>query len=225
MLWIAFFLYLCHRSQHLINIFKKSTLCCELLSFCIFVTGHNTPWLVIDEVAQLWIAFFLYLCHRSQHLVNEFFEVLNGCELLSFCIFVTGHNTVHQTRSHHCVVVNCFLFVSLSQVTTPHDLRYPLFRGLWIAFFLYLCHRSQHPAGAAVSPSPMLWIAFFLYLCHRSQHLRSSRFSLWDSCELLSFCIFVTGHNTRWIALKYCEVVVNCFLFVSLSQVTTPQFG
>ena len=37
------------------------------------------------------------------------------------------------------------------------------------------------------------------------------------SCELLSFCIFVIGHNTYLPRISEALGVVNCFLFVSLS--------
>ena len=43
---------------------------------------------------------------------NEIDEL--RCELLSFCIFVIGHNSLKEECLRDIVVVNCFLFVSLS---------------------------------------------------------------------------------------------------------------
>ena len=113
MLWIAFRLYLWHighndwaifkNTLHVVNCFQivsltywsqlltkisKSSLCCELLSDCIFDILVTTDMLFYSVNQLLWIAFRLYLWH-------------------------IGHNFCAPIPTGE-IVVNCFQIVSLT---------------------------------------------------------------------------------------------------------------
>ena len=164
------------------------SICCELLSFCIFEILNTVPLLIQLITVLLWIAFILYLWNIEHScsnctcihitVVNCFhfvslkywtqwtsclFRVCFGCELLSFCIFEIL-NTVYGDLS--------FQYIKL-----------------WIAFILYLWN-IEHSCFINRSYNLVVVNCFhFVSLKYWTQFFLNS-FGTWDSCELLSFCIF-----------------------------------
>ena len=161
-LWIAFSLYLWNiehnagfresRRYPVVNCFQfvslkywaqpgdtsgSRTICCELLSVCIFEILSTTKVLIFAFARSLWIAFSLYLWNIEHN------TVLRGCP--------------------GCQVVNCFQFVSLKYWAQPRQIGRSWTIScelLSVCIFEILSTTSLMTA----SPRSLLWIAFSLYL-------------------------------------------------------------
>ena len=175
--------------------FVQSTLCCELLSICIFEILNTTKLWMMIILVKLWIAFDLYLWNIE-------------------------HNHLNSTERLRCVV-NCFRFVSLKYWTqllrvwgyalqccellsicifeilnTTLNLSINPFYLLWIAFDLYLWNIEHNLAPKLTSVIAVVNCFRFVSLKYWTQLSR-----IWQkmsySCELLSICIFEILNTTQ----------------------------
>ena len=139
-LWFAFRLYLWHIGLQQSILLPSSSLCCDLLSDCIFdiLVYSNasivsikiivvicfqivslTYWFTAilqtrTDTLQLWFAFRLYLWHIGLQHWDRIKVILCGCDLLSDCIFDILVYSLGTFVEFFFGVVICFQIVSLT---------------------------------------------------------------------------------------------------------------
>ena len=215
-LWFAYRMYLwCVESQAAVWGTLVS-LCCDLLTECIFdvwnhkdsdqrakaryvviclqnvslMCGITRQSILFVIQSKLWFAYRMYLwCVESQ--AWTWGRVLKlGCDLLTECIFdVWNHKRYQMGRSRARVVI-CLQNVSLM---------------CGITSFVYLLIEQRR-----------LWFAYRMYLwCVESQDFSYKNID-WHCCDLLTECIFdVWNHKSLDIITRVISVVI-CLQNVSL---------
>ena len=175
-------------------------------------------------------------------------SLLPCCDLLSNCIFDVLKNNTEQERLANYMVVICFQIVSLTYWKTTVWCGKEEISKLWFAFKLYLWRIEKQPIvnlnragtvvicfqivsltywkttrGRIVLRAAWLWFAFKLYLWRIEKQHGWTKRSPWNSCDLLSNCIFdVLKNNHTAIANAIIDVVI-CFQIVSLTYWKTTS--
>ncbi len=120
--WLHF-VFLCPALQPNCSVFPNSV-CCELITFCIFMPGFTARHFFFWLDAQLWIDYILYfyarlysslcgwnpkgtvvnwlhfvfLCPALQHVLLRL-QLFSRCELITFCIFMPGFTALASQLS------------------------------------------------------------------------------------------------------------------------------
>jgi hypothetical protein len=235
LLWIAFSLYLWYIEHNLqseivfqiqvVNCFQfvsliywaqlanlgsMSTICCELLSVCIFDILSTTTTIMMNVASALWIAFSLYLWyieHNYSHSRHSRYSVVNCFQFVSL-IYWAQLIKLYPRSTISCELLSVCIFDILSTTLTA---RYLAFLALWIAFSLYLWYIEHNFAGGWQSWSLVVNCFQFVSLIYWAQ-LTTADHMLARSCELLSVCIFdilsttpfskLINQGTLWIAFS-----------------------
>ena len=168
MLWIAFRLYLWHwnhnrariheRDRKVVNCFQIVSLTlepqllnsnhsitsgCELLSDCIFDIGTTTSIFWAMRLAELWIAFRLYLWHWNHNQRFSFLRrslVVNCFQIVS----LTLEPQLYHAERHYSIRCELLSDCIFDIGTTTGRFRCFLSGLLWIAFRLYLWHWNHN---------------------------------------------------------------------------------
>ncbi len=125
--------------------------------------------------------------------------LIDGCDLLSICIFAGMNHSCWPRRWCRPHVVICFQFVFLQG---------------WIT------------ASRRSSCWPfVLWFAFNLYFCRDESQQEDPRPLVRERCDLLSICIFAGMNHSSDKAKGNKSSVVICFQFVFLQGWITASRG
>ena len=223
LLWFAFKLYLWRIEKQRFSLYRKGAARCDLLSNCIFDVLKNNiqskllPWekvVICFQIVSLtywkttdftsvivscllWFAFKLYLWRIEKQHYEYSRNYIQGCDLLSNCIFDVLKNNISMRSLLNGWVVICFQIVSLTYWKTTSFNVLNSRPPLWFAFKLYLWRIEKQQ-----------WICFCIAIC---------------SCDLLSNCIFDVLKNNRPHWRNEGKDVVICFQIVSLTYWKTTK--
>ena len=100
------FSYLWHNRRH--N--NKRIFCCELLSFSYLWHIRNSPSTFLNTLPSVVNCFHFHIFDISETVLNQFKEVYNSCELLSFSYLWHIRNSGVGHAVTRLSVVNCFHF-------------------------------------------------------------------------------------------------------------------
>ena len=138
-------------SAHVVNCFH----------FCIFELSKASDLWRLGSLKQLWIAFIFVSLNYQKHLLIFSFDILYGCELLSFLYLWTIKSISYFISFLFISVVNCFHFC--------------------------IFELSKASLVCSASKRWMLWIAFIFVSLNYQKHLILHIILVHLCCELLSF--------------------------------------
>ena len=204
------------RQLQLVFLHLQLSLCCELITFCIFIPAIAATPLKRPCSVMLWIDYILYFypgncspcslpltavtvvnwlhfvfLSRQLQLVFLHLQLSLCCELITFCIFIPAIAADLDLATYLSVVVNWLHFVFLSRQLQPSMVPGLTPLGcelITFCIFIPAIAARQRPFPAP----PQLWIDYILY--------------------------FYPGNCSPWLFQRRTWFVVNWLHFVFLSR-------
>ena len=146
---------------------------------------------------MLWFAFILLSLSYWQQRTDNYSQVVDSCDLLSFYYLCRTDNNSPRTYVRRGTVVICFHFTIFVVLTTTRSLR----------------------CGAPTA----LWFAFILLSLSYWQQLQTILTLIQSSCDLLSFYYLCRTDNNERPQVVRRETVVICFHFTIFVVLTTTK--